>query len=277
MTQTWFITGASSGLGAVIADAALRAGHRVALTARDRSRLTTLAESYPDAVLPLSMDLTSPPEIKTAVAAAEEWQGGIDVLVNNAAIGYLAAIEEGEEQKVRQLFETNVFGVAATIRAVLGGMRARGRGIIINVSSINGIVAMPSLGYYSATKFALEAITEALSQEVAPLGIKAMSIEPGGIPTGIVSRNLRSPRIDQYGSTAHALIDLLDNDTSGAFAPNDPHRIADLLVRLVMSGDIPHRLILGADSWAGIMAKLDAQRAEYEAWKHVTYSTSFSS
>jgi len=175
-TQTWFITGASSGLGASVANAALRAGHRVAVTARDKVRLEKLTEAHPDAVLPLSMDLTKPSEIKAAITTAEKWHGGIDVLVNNAALGYLAAIEEGEEQNIRTLFDTNVFGVASTIRAVLPGMRARASGTIINVSSLNGVVSMPALGYYSASKHALEGLTEALSQEVAPLGIKVLSI-----------------------------------------------------------------------------------------------------
>lgn len=273
--ETWFVTGASSGLGAAIARAALRAGYRVAATARDRTRLEKLAEANPASVFPLSMDLTKASEIKAAVTAAEAWDGGIDVLVNNAAIGYSAAVEEGEEQKIRTLFETNVFGVASTIRAVLPGMRARGRGTIINVSSLSGVVSLPALGYYSATKFALEAVTEALSQEVAPLGIKVMSIEPGGMRTGIVERNLRSPRIAAYAPTAHALIELLKNDTQGVYAPSDPNRIADILVRLVRSGDMPQRLSLGADSWAAIMAKLEAQRAEYVKWKDLAHSTYF--
>ncbi|WP_438033256.1 SDR family NAD(P)-dependent oxidoreductase [Sorangium sp. So ce204] len=274
--QTWFITGASSGLGAAIANAALRAGHHVAVTARDSARLGGLVEAYPDAVLPLSMDLTKPSEIEAAVAAAEAWRGGIDVLVNNAALGYLAAVEEGEDQKIRTVFETNFFGVATTLRAALAGMRARGRGTIINISSMNGVVAMPALGYYSASKFALEGLTEALAQEVAPLGLKVMSVEPGGFRTGIVERNLRSPRIDAYGATAHAVMDLLANDKDGALAPGDPVRMAEILVRLVDSGAMPQRLSLGADSWTGIMAKLNAQRAEYEAWKDVSHSTYFS-
>lgn len=273
-SQTWFITGASSGLGAALACAALRAGHRVAATARDSARLAKLAETAPERVLALSMDLTAPDQIEVAVAAAEAWHGGIDILVNNAALGYLAAIEEGEDAKIRSLFETNVLGVAQTIRAALPGMRQRGRGTIINVSSINGVVAMPSLGYYSATKFALEGLTEALAQEVAPLGIQVMAIEPGGIRTGIVERNLRSPRIGAYAESAHAIIDLLDDDADGALAPSDPDRIAEIVVGLAKSGNLPLRLILGADSWAGITAALEARRAEYEAWKDLSHSTS---
>ncbi|KQV78125.1 SDR family NAD(P)-dependent oxidoreductase [Rhizobium sp. Root1220] len=273
--QTWFITGASSGLGAAIAEAALGAGHRVAATARDSARLRRLVAAHPKSMLALSMDLTKPSEIMAAIADAEDWQGGIDVLVNNAAIGYVAAIEEGEEDKIRRLFDTNFFGVASTIRAALPGMRAKRSGTIINVSSLNGLVAMPALGYYSATKFALEALNDALHQEVSPLGIKVMSIEPGGVRTGIIERNLRSPRIDAYGPTAHAIIDLLESDRQGVYAPSDPHRIADVLIRLVESGDLPLRLSLGADSWSAIMAKLESLSSDYEKFKDVSNSTYF--
>lgn len=272
--QTWFITGASSGLGAATAKAALRAGHRVAATARDSARLSSLAEAGGERVLALSMDLTVPDQIEGAVAAAESWHG-IDVLVNNAALGYLAAIEEGEDDKIRTLFETNVFGLAHTIRATLPGMRRRGAGTIINVSSFNGVVAMPSLGYYSASKFAVEGLTEALAQEVAPLGIKVLAVEPGGIRTGIVERNLRSPPIEAYRASAHAIIDLLENDRDGTLAPSDPDRIAEILVRLAVTDDMPRRLIVGADAWAGITAALDARRAEYETWKDLSHATSF--
>ena len=274
-SQTWFITGASSGLGAAIAAAALRAGHRVAATARDAARLASLAEAYPGAVLALSMDLTRPETIRAAIAAAEAWHGGIDVLVNNAAIGYLAAVEEGEDAHVRTVFETNLFGPAAAIRAAIGGMRARGTGAIINISSLNGVVAMPALGYYSASKFALEGLTEALAQELAPLGIKVTSVEPGGFRTGIVERNLRSPKIEGYGATAHAIMDLLENDREGKFAPGDPQRMAEILVALAQSGELPPRLIMGPDSGAAIMAKLDAQREAYAPWKELAHSTIF--
>ncbi len=275
MSQTWFITGASSGLGAALAKAVLQAGDRVAATARERVRLDGLVDAAPDRVLPLSMDLTVPAQIEAAIAAAEAWHDGIDILVNNAGIGYLAAIEEGEEAKIRTLFETNILGPAHAIRTALPAMRRRGRGAIINVSSFNGVVAMPALGYYSATKFALEGMTEALAQEVAPFGIKVMAIEPGGIRTGIVERNLRSPRIDAYRDTAHAVVDLLDDDPNGTLAPSDPDRIAEVLVQLATSGDMPRRLILGADSWAGITTALDARRAEYDDWEALSQSTSF--
>lgn len=273
--QNWFITGASSGLGAAFARAALAAGHRVAVTARDKARLADLVQAHPGAVLALSMDLGSPAQVDRAVAEAQAWHGGIDVLVNNAAVGYLAAIEEGEDSHIRTLFETNVFGVARTIRAVLPGMRARGGGAIVNVSSLNGVVAMPALGYYSASKFALEGLSEALAQEVAPFGIQVMAIQPGGIRTGIVERNLRSPRIDGYGATAHAIMDMLDNDRDGAYAPSDPKRIAEIVVQLVREGELPPKLILGPDSWAAISARMAAQSAAQGPWKGLAFSTTF--
>ena len=273
--RNWFITGASSGLGAALANEALRAGHRVAVTARDSARLQALAGAHPDAVLPLSMDLTRPAEIQAAIAAAEAWRGGIDVLVNNAAIGYVAAIEEGEEQNIRTVFEANVFGVASTIRAALPGMRARASGTIINISSTNGVVSMPGLGYYSASKHALEGITDALRDEVAPLGLKVMSVEPGGFRTGIIGRNLRSPRIDAYASTAHQIIDFLRLDNQDEYAKGDPERMARIIVDLVESGEMPQRLSLGADSWTALIAKLEALKAEYETWKDVSFSTYF--
>ena len=137
-TLNWFITGASSGLGASLAKAAISAGHRVAGTARSSSRLRDVAASHPDTFLPLSMDLARPNEIEAAIAQAEAWHGGIDVLVNNAGIGYAAAIEEGEDKNVRAVFETNVFGLINIIRAALPAMRGRGRGTIVNISSTNG-------------------------------------------------------------------------------------------------------------------------------------------
>ncbi len=224
--------------------------------------------------LPLEMDLAVPESIGTAIKAAQSHFGRIDVLVNNAGVGYLAAIEEGEDEKVRALFETNVFSVASTIRAALPGMRARGSGTIINVSSNSGIVAVPALGYYSASKFALEGLTEALWQEVQPFGIHAMLIEPGGMRTGIVGRNLRSPRLEGYDTTAHAVIDMLLNDT-GVLAPSDPRKIAKILMDLVGTGEMPRRLLLGPDSWEGVMGKIENQLDEYKAWKQVSFSTRF--
>jgi NAD(P)-dependent dehydrogenase (short-subunit alcohol dehydrogenase family) len=274
-TLNWFITGASSGLGASLAKAAISAGHRVAGTARSSSRLRDLAASHPDTFLPLSMDLARPNEIEAAIAQAEAWHGGIDVLVNNAGIGYAAAIEEGEDKNVRAVFETNVFGLINIIRAALPAMRGRGRGTIVNISSTNGVVSMPGLGFYSASKHAVEAITDALRGEVAPLGLKVLTVEPGGFRTGIAGRNLRSRRIAAYDQTAHQIMDFLRVDNQDAYAKGDPDRMAKILVDLVGTGDMPPRLILGADSFGAITGELDARKAEYEKWKDTSFSTYF--
>ena len=185
-TLNWCITGASSGLGASLAKAAISAGHRVAGTARSSSRLRDVAASHPDTFLPLSMDLARPNEIEAAIAQAEAWHGGIDVLVNNAGIGYAAGWRKRRQECPRGV-RANVFGLINIIRAALPAMRGRGRGTIVNISSTNGVVSMPGLGFYSASKHAVEAITDALRGEVAPLGLKVLTVEPGGFQTGIAA------------------------------------------------------------------------------------------
>jgi NAD(P)-dependent dehydrogenase (short-subunit alcohol dehydrogenase family) len=218
------------------------------------------------------MDLARPNEIEAAIAQAEAWHGGIDVLVNNAGIGYAAAIEEGEDKNVRAVFETNVFGLINIIRAALPAMRGRGRGTIVNISSTNGVVSMPGLGFYSASKHAVEAITDALRGEVAPLGLKVLTVEPGGFRTGIAGRNLRSRRIAAYDQTAHQIMDFLRVDNQDAYAKGDPDRMAKILVDLVGTGDMPSRLILGADSFGAITGELAARKAEYEKWKDTSFA-----
>lgn len=175
----WLITGCSTGFGREIAGAALQAGHRVVVTARRADAVRGFAEEFGELALPVALDVTDRDQIAAAVAAADAAFGGIDVLVNNAGHGYLSAVEEGEDAEVRKLFDVNYFGAVDMIKAVLPGMRARGFGHIVNISSMTGLVANPPNAYYSSTKFALEAVTEALAAEVRPLGIKVTAIEPG--------------------------------------------------------------------------------------------------
>src|SRR6202158_2931832 len=185
----WLITGCSSGLGHALGSAVLRRGHRVILTARNAAPMQALAGAFPETALVCALDITKPEQIASVVSQAESRFGSIDVLVNNAGVGYLAAVEEGEEEAIRWQFETNFFGAAALIRAVLPGMRERRRGTIVNISSVAGFVSFPSVGYYAASKFALEGLTEALWQELEPLGISVLLIEPGGFRTGMLQRN----------------------------------------------------------------------------------------
>ncbi len=177
----------------------------MAATARDPRSLDALTSAYGKRVLALPLDVTDNTEIVRTVQATEAAFGGIDVLVNNAGYGYMAAIEEGEEAEIRSLFDTNVFGLAAVTRAVLPGMRVRKRGWVVNITSIGGLVGNPAAGYYAASKFAVEGLSDALSKEGAPLGIKVLIVEPGPFRTDWAGRSMRqSPEIAAYAETAGA-------------------------------------------------------------------------
>lgn len=270
---TWLITGASSGIGAALARAVLAAGHSVAATARNAAGVAALVEAYPDQVLALALDLARPEQIDAAVRDTQDRFGAIDVLVNNAGLAYYGAIEEGEDAAIRGLFEINVFGLAAMVRAALPGMRARGRGAIVNISSAGGVVGFPGLGYYSASKFAVEGLSEALCQEVEPLGIRVMTVQLGTFKTGIIARSPRAPRNPGCAPGAHRMIEMLEG--GDAAAPGDPALAADVLVRVVDSGEMPHRLILGSDCFSAVMDKLGAMTADYEQGAPVSKSTDF--
>ena len=198
----WFITGCSTGFGLELAKQAIEHGYRTVMTARDPAKLEGYGAT--DNVLVLKLDVTQPDHVAAAVKAAQARFGGIDVLVNNAGIGYFAAIEEGEVAEVRKMFEVNVFGLTAMIQSVLPGMRKRRSGCIVNVSSLGGIRGMPSFGQYCATKFAVEGLSEALRQEVEPLGIAVMVVEPSGFRTDWAGRsaNESAHQIDDYMATA---------------------------------------------------------------------------
>lgn len=183
----WFITGCSTGFGRILAKSVLKRGYCVALTARQPKSVEELA-GLGDALI-LKLDVTDQSQITAAVKAAEERFGHIDVLVNNAGIGYFAAVEESEEAQIRKMFEINVFGLVRMINATLPGMRKAGHGVIVNFSSIAGLRSFSALGYYNATKFAVEGLSSALRLEVAPLGIKVMLVKPSGFPTDWAGRS----------------------------------------------------------------------------------------
>ena len=201
--------------------------------------------------------------------------GGIDVLVNNAGIGYFAAIEEGEEAEVRRMFDVNVFGLTRMTQAVLPGMRRRRSGCIVNVASLGGLRAMPALGQYCATKFAVEGLSEALRQEVQPLGIRVMVVEPSGFRTDWAGRSAHESvhQIDDYMATAgHVRIQV--RDSSGK-QPGDPVRAAQAIVNAVASGKPPHHLLLGNNAFDGAMAKLDELRVAFTAGEAVARAADF--
>jgi NADP-dependent 3-hydroxy acid dehydrogenase YdfG len=246
----WLITGCSTGFGREIARAALEADHSVVVTARRADSVTDFADEFGDRALAVALDVTDAAQVAAAVVAAEDAFGGIDVLVNNAGHGYLSAVEEGEDAEVRKLFDVNYFGAVDMIKAVLPAMRARGSGHIVNMSSMTGLVANPPNAYYSSTKFALEAVTEALATEVRPLGIKVTAIEPGAA---------RKDLIKQFAD----------------HLPGDPRKVAEAVLMVTELDDPPLRLLLGRDVLKAMRDKIAATSASIEEWKAVTKDVNF--
>jgi NAD(P)-dependent dehydrogenase (short-subunit alcohol dehydrogenase family) len=269
----WFITGCSTGFGRELATQALERGYRVVVTARKPDEVEALAAK--GEALVLKLDVTDQSQIDAAIKAAEKQFGGIDVLVNNAGIGYFAAVEESEEKEVRRMFEINVFGMGRMIQAALPGMRRRRKGFIVNISSVAGLRSFPSLGYYDATKFAVEGLSEALWQEVEPLGIKVMLVEPSGFRTDWAGRsaNESKKQIADYAATAGVCRSEMRADSGKQ--PGDPARAAKAIVEAVTSLNPPHHLLLGNDAYEGATAKLEALAKEFKAWESVSRGADF--
>lgn len=267
---TWLITGASSGLGRALAEHLLNCGHQVAATARDPRTLEELGESYPDTALTLELDLTDPATITAAVATTQEKFGQIDVLVNNAGYGYIAAIEEGQSDDVARLFQTNLFGPIALIKAVLPAMRMRRQGTIVNISSIGARAPIPGGGYYAAAKAALEGLSGALRQEVEPLGLHVLVVEPGSFRTDFRGRSAdHSPTsIKDYDEV------LGRNGTNGLAAQRgEPSRAAKAIRQAVEHPSPPSLLLLGTDALAGFRDAAADTAAEVDTFLHLTRST----
>lgn len=269
----WFITGCSTGFGLELARQAIARGHRTVVTAREPDRLQGLVAA--DDVLVLRLDVTRPEEVSAAVEAAQARFGAIDVLVNNAGIGYFAAIEEGEVDEVRRMFEVNVFGLTAMVQAVLPGMRRRRSGCIVNLSSVGGLRGFAALGQYNATKFAVEGLSEALRHEVEPLGINVMVVEPSGFRTDWAGRSAHESehQIDAYFATAGAVRAAVR--ASSGRQRGDPVRAARAILEAVGSGEPPHHLLLGNDAFDGAMAKLDDLRRAFTAGEAVARGADF--
>lgn len=272
---TWLITGCSTGLGRAFAEAVLAHGHNAVVTARDVDSVRDLADAHPSTALAVPLDVTSDAQVRAAVTAAEERFGAVDALVNNAGYGYRAAVEEGEDDAVRRLFDTHVFGTVRTIKAVLPGMRARRSGTIVNLSSIGARLSPEGSGYYAAVKAAVEALTLSLRKEVAPLGITAMVVEPGGFRTDFAGRSLTQSvaPISDYADTAGKR--RKENDTVHGTQKGDPAKAAAALIEAVESGRAPYMLVLGNDSSDGFRAALDALRDEVDEWETLSRSTDF--
>ena len=264
----WFITGCSTGFGHEMAKQLLQHDYKVVITARSTDDLKDFAGH--DNALILKLDVTDQAQIDAAVKTAEEKFGRIDVLVNNAGIGYFAAVEEGEDAEIHNIFNINVYGVSRMIKAVLPNMRQLKKGFIVNLSSIAGLYSIPSLGYYNATKFAVEGLSEALWQEVEPLGIKVMLVEPSGFRTDWAGRSAEESKqeISDYAATAGKLRKML-RDISGK-QPGDPVRAVQAIIKAVESAQPPHRLLLGNDAFEAATAKLKTLNTEFLAWESVS-------
>lgn len=266
----WFITGCSTGFGHELAKHLLHNGYPTVITARNSKSLEMLTKIGNS--LSLKLDITNSVEIDAAVKAAEAHFGHIDVLVNNAGLGYFAAIEESEEREIRQLFEVNMFGQGQMIKAVLPSMRKRRSGFIVNFSCIGGRVGIPALGYYCATKFAIEGLSEALWKEVEPLGIKVMIVEPSGFRTDWAGRSAKESEvvIDDYAQTAGERRRLL-RTMSGRQA-GDPTLAARAIIAAVEADHPPHRLLLGNAAYDFAITNLEELHKEFSAWEKVSRS-----
>lgn len=271
----WFITGCSTGFGRELARHTLSLGYPTVVTARNIEQIKDIAVGFEASALLLTLDVTRPEQIAAAVKATEEKFGRIDVLVNNAGIGYFGSIEESDMGEVRKMFDINVWGLSDMTRAVLPGLRRRRSGTIVNVSSIGGIAAFPSVGFYNATKFAVEALSESLSQEVAPLGIKVLLVEPSAFRTDWAGRSANEAphSIADYDSTAKARADMI-RGYSGK-QPGDPVRAAAAIVKAVEAKNPPLRLLLGKAALAGARTKVEALRKDFEGWAEVSEGADF--
>jgi NADP-dependent 3-hydroxy acid dehydrogenase YdfG len=274
-TPVWFITGCSTGFGRELAAAVLARGDRAVVTARSINQLADVVDGYEEQALALTLDVTDRDQSEAAVKAAIARFGRIDVLVNNAGIGYFAAIEESDEAEVRRMFEVNVFGLSRMIHLVLPGMRDRRSGTIVNISSVGGIRAFPAVGYYNGTKFAVEGISEALSQEVAPLGIKVLIVEPSGFRTDWAGRSANETKhpIADYDATAGRNKGAI-RGYSGA-QPGDPKRAVAAIIKAVEAKNPPLRLLLGKAALAGGRSKIEMLKKDFDAWAEVTEGADF--
>jgi NAD(P)-dependent dehydrogenase (short-subunit alcohol dehydrogenase family) len=267
--KTWFITGASRGLGRIWAEAALVRGDRVAATARDLSTLKALVEEHGDAVLPLGLDVTDRPAVFAAVAEASERLGGLDVVVNNAGYGLFGPVEEVTEEQARAQLETNLFGALWVTQAALPIMREQGRGHILQESSIGGIAAFPMLGLYHASKWALEGLSEAMAQEVAAFGIKVTLVEPGPYGTDWAGASAvhttPNPAYEQVREARRAAV--------ASRRPLDPATTAPAILTIVDAPEPPLRIFLGEFPYPVAERAYRDRLATWQQWRPVGEAT----
>jgi NAD(P)-dependent dehydrogenase (short-subunit alcohol dehydrogenase family) len=271
MNRIWLITGANSGFGRAITEAAVAADDFAVATARRAAALDDLAAAYPDQVDVLPLDVTDAAGIDATVSDVIARHGRIDVLVNNAGRSHVGATEETTDAELRDLFEVHVFGPAALVRAVLPHMRARRAGAIIQISSLGGQLSYAGFGAYSATKSALEGMSEALADEVRPLGIKVLIVEPGAFRTELFGNISASEPIGDYDGTAGETRRMIE--ASAGRQPGDPAKAAAAMLAALDAPDTPLRLPLGDDAVDAILGHLDSVRSDIATWEKLARDT----
>ncbi|MEM9835210.1 MAG: oxidoreductase [Bacteroidota bacterium] len=270
----WFITGASSGFGKALSEYAVAQGYRVVATARRMEKLQALANTAPEQILPIVMDVTKRAEVQRGIAKAMAHFGRIDVLINNAGYGIVGALEETPETELRRQMETNFFGAMAVMQEALPFLRRQGSGAIVNMSSMGGNMSFGGFSAYSASKFALEGASEALAQEVAPFGIKVMIVEPGAFRTDFAGHALKHmPKIAAYDEVVGGTREFakgMDGTQAG-----DPHKAAVAIDRALRADETPLRLQLGQDAVDAIRTHAQELLSDLENWQEVALDTAF--
>jgi NAD(P)-dependent dehydrogenase (short-subunit alcohol dehydrogenase family) len=270
--KTWFITGASSGFGRAFAEHALAQGHNVVATARKIAALDELTSTAPDRVLTLALDVTRPGDAKAAIEAAVARFGRIDVLINNAGYGLVGAFEETPDAELRALMDTNFFGAMNVTRAALPTLRAQRSGAIVNISSMGGQLSFPGFSAYSAAKFAIEGVSEALAQEMAPFGVKVLIVEPGQFRTNLAGPGMRHmPVMEAYRDVVGGTREFAR--TMDGTQEGDPHKAAAAMESALEADDTPLRLALGADAVDAIRAHSETLLKDLAAWETLARDT----
>ena len=275
MKKVWFITGCSTGFGRALALEVLTKGEQVVVTARNTKDIQDIVDKYPTNAIALKLDVTIKEDITNAVKQTMDRFGQIDVLVNNAGIGYFASIEESEEAEIRKMFEINVFGLAHMTQAVLPIMRHQKRGHILNIASIGGLRSFPGVGFYNATKYAVDGLSEALYKEVSPLGIKVTIIAPSGFRTDWAGRSAKEGAftIKDYATTAEKN----KGDIRGYSGnqPGDPVRAAKAMIAVTEAENPPLRLLLGVAALKGARLKLEELKNDFDTWAATSEGADF--
>jgi len=273
--KVWLITGASAGFGRLLAEHLCGLGATVIATARDVTKIEDLTTKYPGNAIVLALDVTKPESIKAAVADALAQAGHVDVLVNNAGYGVTGAVEEVSEAEYMPMFETNVFGLITLTKALLPQFRARRSGNIVNLSSIGGLIGSPGWGYYNATKFAVEGLSEALAGELAPLGIHVTIVEPGPFRTEFLGRSgvQAEAIIADYRETAGKSREYFQ--TQSGKQAGDPQKAVEAIVAAVEAPEPPKHLLLGKIALKRFRARLEQWTEELDTWEETTVGADF--